>query len=60
MKRRTYRDDKTYMQDICVCGHDENNHSLGFFTGKRQCSVQGCDCKHYQYARRERRFKAAR
>jgi len=56
-KNKQWKNARTYMQDICVCGHDEDEHNLGFFTSKRPCKVGGCACAHYKYERRERRFK---
>jgi hypothetical protein len=44
----------THSQDVCVCGHDHDEHKAAFFLG-RPCEVKGCDCENFEFARSERR-----
>jgi hypothetical protein len=49
----------TYTMPICQCGHDEDEHNLGFFTSTRPCKVGGCSCTDYRYSHKETRVRKA-
>lgn len=46
MRRR-----REILRHLCVCGHVEDGHNLGFFVNGRKCMVIGCPCPDYKYER---------
>lgn len=41
------------MTEICVCEHEEADHSISY--GKRRCDIEECDCVRYYGITPERR-----